>query len=313
MTEATDRGAALRSATAVEHDRAAESAEDGKRKTSLQVLERTFAILGCFSAERPEWTTTELAEAVELPIATAHRILGVLLDYAYVTRDLQSKRFRLGATIVALGNLARAELDLRRVALPILTQLARTSGETALLTVLDDPPERGLCLERVETSEPLRLSMEPGTSIPLHAGASQKAILANLHEDVRERVLGGHLEKVCRGTVTRPKALRRELEQIRRYGWAISLEENNLHAWGVAVGILNPSGTIVASVGLAAPDARLSPGIAVAHIERVATAAAAVASALGLPAPCVEVGEEALLAAGLERQVLEYLGPRAVV
>ncbi|MBS1677767.1 MAG: IclR family transcriptional regulator [Actinobacteria bacterium] len=289
------------------------TADGGRRKASLQVLERTFAILGCFSEARPEYTTTELAEAVSLPIATAHRILGVLLDHGWVARDPVTKRFRLGPQIVTLGDLARAGLDLRRAALPLLTRLAATTGETALLTVLDERPVRGLCVERVETSQPLRLSLEAGATIPLHAGASQKAILANMRDDAREAVLTGPLEEVCRNTVTDPAVLRIELDKIRRHGWACSFEENNLHAWGVAVPILDGNGEVVAALGLAAPDARLSVEITIDHVRRVAEAAAELAEALGLPPTAVDIGPEALEDMELEAQVLKFLAARAAV
>ena len=50
--------------------------EAGSRdKSSFQVLDRTFSILELFDDERPEWTTTEVARALWLPVPTAHRIL----------------------------------------------------------------------------------------------------------------------------------------------------------------------------------------------------------------------------------------------
>jgi DNA-binding IclR family transcriptional regulator len=265
-----------------------------KKKPSLQVLERTFAILDCFSRDQPEWTTTELANAVSLPIATAHRILGVLLESGYVARDVETKRFRLGPTAVRLGDLARAALDLRRVARPVLAGLARETDETALLTVLDDPPQSGLCLDRVETSQPLRLSIERGSHIPLHAGASQKALLAYLPEPEREAFLAGRLERLCRGTITDPDALRAQLEEIRARGWAISYEENNRGAWGVAVPILRDDGEIVATIGLAGPTARLSPAVVRKHIRKLKTGAHSLAKSLGLGPQPIDTSEPVL-------------------
>ena len=47
-------------------------------KPSFQVLERTFSILELFDQEHPEWSTTEVARRLGLPIPTVHRILAAL-------------------------------------------------------------------------------------------------------------------------------------------------------------------------------------------------------------------------------------------
>jgi len=70
-----------------------------------QLLERAFALLALFDAERPEWTTTEAAREVGLPVPTAHRILGVLEREGFLARD-DEKRFTLGRQALALGQRA---------------------------------------------------------------------------------------------------------------------------------------------------------------------------------------------------------------
>ena len=147
-------------------------------RPSLQVLERTFTILEIFDEDRPEWSATEIARALDLPIPTVHRLLTALKHRGYVSQHEETKRFRLGIASLQLGDRARAVVDLRSVAVPALRRLSRDTGETALLTVLAPGRDRGVCLERVETPQPLRLSVTPGRQLPLHAGASQKVLLA---------------------------------------------------------------------------------------------------------------------------------------
>lgn len=260
------------------------------RSHAPRLLERTFALLDEFDAERPEWTTSELARAVEVPLPTVHRLLAVLRERGYVVRDERTRRFRLGPAARALGERARAGVELREVALPLLQLLARETDETALLTVPSTSDDSSVCLERVESVQPLRLSVEPGRRLPLHAGASQKALLAFLPEAV-DRVLAGPLERLCRATITDPDALRADLAEIRRRGWAISLEETNVGVWGVAVPLLDRAGRAVAALGLAGPSARLSEGEVVRQVERLRAAAAELTAALGLVPP--PSGEEA--------------------
>jgi DNA-binding IclR family transcriptional regulator len=256
-------------------------------KSSFQVLDRTFSILELFDEERPEWTTTEVARALGLPVPTAHRILSALARRGYVSQHEETKRFRLGIAALRLGDRARAVVDLRSVALPSLRRLSRDTGETALLTGLTPRQDRGVCLERVETPQPLRLSVTPGRQLPLHAGASQKALMAFMDPETIDRLLVKPLEHLCHNTITDPGLLRAELDRIRACGWASSFEETNLGVWGLAVPILDARGLVVCAVGIAGPSARLAQERIAELVERIHAGAAEVAEALGDHAPPV--------------------------
>lgn len=263
-------------------------------RPSLQVLERTFAILEIFDEDRPEWSATEIARALGLPIPTVHRLLTALKHRGYVSQHEETKRFRLGVAALQLGDRARSVVDLRGVALPALRRLSRDTGETALLTVLTPGRDRGVCLERVETPQPLRLSVTPGRQVPLHAGASQKVLLAYLPRDDVERVIAGGLEHLCHATITDPQQLRDELATIRRRGWASSYEETNLGVWGVAVPVLNARGDVVCAVGIAGPSPRLTPARVRGDVERAHDAALNIARTLGHAVPDLSATRSAI-------------------
>ena len=251
------------------------------RGESLQVLDRAFAILAQFTRGHPEWTTTEIARACDLPIPTAHRILTTLRAHGFLARD-EAKRFRLGPAAMELGERAQEAIDLRTISLPILRRLADESGETAILTVLNDTRDSSVCLERVESSQQLRLSVEPGRVLPLHAGASQKILLAYMPDAEVEQLLATPLERVWRATITRPDTLRADLALTRRRGWAQSFEETSGGTWGLAVPILDQHDEIVAGVSLAGPSARLTKESTADHLQRLDTAAEELARMIGL-------------------------------
>ncbi len=256
-------------------------------KPAFQVLERTFSILELFTETHPEWSTTEVARELSLPIPTVHRILSALKRRDYLSQHAETKRFRLGVAALRLGDRARSVVDLRAVALPVLRRLSEETGETALLTVLTTGRDRGVCLERVETSQPLRLSVQPGRQLPLHAGASQKALLAFMTESDVERVLSEPLERLCRATITIPHDLRDELTRIRERGWASSYEETNVGVWGVAVPVLGDRDAVTCAIGIAGPNARLATARIRDDVRRVHAAASEIALALGVTAPAI--------------------------
>jgi DNA-binding IclR family transcriptional regulator len=258
------------------------SAEGSHSSASPQLLERTFAMLSLFAADHPEWTTTELSGVSGLPVPTTHRIVVALQRHGFLVRDPATKRFRLGPAAIALGRAALSSADLPTVAGKLLPRLTKTTEETSLLTVLSDVEDTSVCLLRVESPHPLRLSVEPGRALPLHAGASQKSLLAYLPEAARERIASGPLERFCANTLDTREALLAEIERIRSRGWSYSFEETNVGVWGAAVALLDASGHSVAAVGIAGPQVRATRASVQQGVRATAEVAAEMATALGL-------------------------------
>ena len=229
----------------------------GATRSGPRVLDRTFAILQLFTPDTPEWTVTEAAHARSLPVPTVHRILAALQHHGYVSRDEFSKRYRLGIAALELGRHASASIDLRVTSLKVLESLAEASGETVLLTAIGPDRRRSVCLERVESRNPLRLSVAPGLRVLLHAGASQKALLAYMSDSDVDTLVADGLSPLCDATITDPVALKKELQTIRKRGWATSYQETNLGLWGIAITLLGADMKAVAAVGLAGPRVRL--------------------------------------------------------
>jgi DNA-binding IclR family transcriptional regulator len=218
---------------------------------------KALVVLGLFDQDRPEWGASEVAREIDISVPTAHRLLMALAEHGYLARFGRG-RFRLGIEAISLGRRALASIDIRSVLRPDLQALAAEGGETALLTVLDEHALASLCIDRVESRHPLRLSLEVGRLTPLNAGASAKALLAFLPPIEIEAVLGRPLERLTPATITNASALRAELESIRARGYAISVEETDAAAWGVAAPIRSLDGFAVAAIGLVGPLHRLS-------------------------------------------------------
>jgi DNA-binding IclR family transcriptional regulator len=235
-----------------------------------KVLEKALRVLDLFTTERPSWSVTEIARELAIPTPTTHRIVRALEARSYLAKV--GSRYRLGFAAIDLGRRATASVDLRARLGSVLRELARTTGETALLTVYDESRHGSLCVDRIETTHSLRLTIEIGRDTPIHAGASAKALLAFLDEAVIDEILSHDLVRLGPGTETDPKRLRKELDAIRARGWASSYEENNVGAWGLAAPIIL-AGRVVASIGFAAPTLRHSDSKVRSLAQLVCTAA----------------------------------------
>lgn len=233
---------------------------------SVKTVDRLVRVLNCFSPEQPTWSLAEISAHLQVPKSTLHRFLVSLESHGILRRDPDDKRWRLGYRLVTWGELAADSTGLHDIALPIMRELARVTGETVLLTVYQD--QEVVCIEKVETSHPVRLTLDVGTRHPPHAGASSKILMAYLpEEEVQAIILDKGLPKVCTNTITDPDELLVELALIRERGYAESFEETDAGAWGVATPIYGQNGDVVAAIGVVGPTLRFSDELARQYVE----------------------------------------------
>src|SRR5262249_32006230 len=156
------------------------------------------------------------ADAEELCV----QILLALRAYG-LAEETERGRYHLGTRALALGHAARKQLHLPGLCRPVMRHLAQATGESVILTVIRWP--YGICLERVESVRPVRLTLEPGTVTALHAGASCKVLLAFADPGLRERYFQETpLHRYTEYTTTDPDVLRRQLREIRAQGYAVT-------------------------------------------------------------------------------------------
>jgi DNA-binding IclR family transcriptional regulator len=231
------------------------------KSSSVKTVDRLVKILDSFSRERSTWSLAELSAHLGLPKSTLHRFLVSLESHGVLRRDAGDMRWRLGYRLFLWGSLAAESTGLHQIAHPIMRDLVAATQETAILTVYHD--RQVTCIEKVETSLPVRLTLQRGTHHFPHAGASSKVLMAYLAEkEVQAIICDQGLPKLCTNTITDPDELTAELARIRGQGYAQSLEETDLGAWGVATPIYDRNGKVVASIGVAGPSSRFTEDVA---------------------------------------------------
>ncbi len=248
--------------------------------SSVKTLDRMVDVLDCFSPDHPSWSLAELSAHLRTPKSTLHRFMLGLETHGILRRDGDDRRWRLGYRLVIWGSLATDSNSLRDLARPVLQQLAEVSGETAILTVYSG--RQVICLDLCETQQPVRLRMMIGDRRPLHAGASSKILTAFLPPTEIDGIIAEHgLPWLCSGTITDPQTLRAELARIAACGYAVSLEETDRDAWGVATPVRDWRGQVVAGVGLAGPSTRYSEAKVQQWVRLCSQASARIGKLLG--------------------------------
>jgi DNA-binding IclR family transcriptional regulator len=247
--------------------------------TAVQTVDRLVKIIESFSSSRRSWTLTDLSEHLDLPKSTLHRFLCSLEAHGILRQDEASKQWHLGYRLLVWGSLAQKSTALQDVARPIMRDLTAETGETTLLTVYQT--QEVICVEKVESSHPVRLALEVGVRRPPNAGASSKALMAFLPEEEIDKIVRSQgLPKLCVNTITDRDELNAELKRIREQGYAQSLEETDLGAWGVATPIRGWEGEVIAAIGLAGPILRFGDELVQKYAAQCEEAAKRISSAL---------------------------------
>jgi IclR family acetate operon transcriptional repressor len=234
---------------------------------------RAIALLEQVAGADSPVALADATAAVGLPKPTVYRMLAMLADAGLLAREPDGRRVSPGPRLarLALGVLRNGTASAARRA--ILKRLVATLGETCNLTMLDG--DEVVYLDRVESDWPLRVTLQPGSRVPLHCTASGKLLLALLPAARRRAIVAAiALPRSTERTITDRRQLDAELARVRRERLAVDDEEYLAGLVCVAVPV-SVDGRVVASVAVQAPVARMPLAAALGHVPALRDAAAA--------------------------------------
>lgn len=212
---------------------------------STSVAERLLDLLECLSSS--PMTAREISETCGIPLSTAHRLLRPLVARKYVLRQGRG-RYLLGIASMELG--ARADLDstIKNSARPIIAELAKNCSRTVHLGVLRDNLVRYLVKVDAGCSRPPSREM---TELEAYCTGIGKVLLAQLTDDQLEEYLApGDFVSLTHNTIWQTNALRQEISDVRRQGWAIDRGEMYSQLRCLAVPIADRAGRLMAALSV---------------------------------------------------------------
>jgi DNA-binding IclR family transcriptional regulator len=180
-----------------------------------------------------------------------------MVDHRLVDR-IEPGTYRLGIRLLELGSLVRSRISVRQEALPYMQALHEVLGETVNLSVRHD--DEVVYIERTSDSNAMmRVVQIIGARAPLHITAVGKLFLAAESTDrSAEYVRRTGLPRFTENTLTDADNLGKELEKIRRQGYAFDNEEAEKGVSCIGAGIYNDEGRIVAGLSVSAPSDRVT-------------------------------------------------------
>ena len=227
-----------------------------KASGEIHSLVKAFSVLDCFASDHPQLGVREIARQLNMSTSTVGRLLVTMHDAGILSQDPQTRLYRMGPKVLSWSAVYTNGLDVRAKAHPMLEELLRLTRETVNLYALDGT-ER-VCVDRIESPQRVRVIVQVGERMPLHAGSSGKAILAFASPELIKQILARPLERMTSNTITSRKKLLDELQLIRTQGYAVSHSERFADATGLAAPIFDAEGKVVAALNVAGPEIRFS-------------------------------------------------------
>ncbi len=233
------------------------STADRNRNKSVQVLERSFAILEEIARNKGEASLAALAKGLAIPRSTIHRLLASLMELGYVEQDLGSGHYRMGLKVLALSSVILENLDIRRISHEYLQDLMEETGETANLVVLDR--NEVVYIEKVESNARVRVFSLIGRRAPVHVTGAGKVLLSEMAQmDIIEILRTKGMPKLTKYSITDIEVFLDELAKVRKQGYAFDNQECEMEARCVAAPIRNHTGRIIASMSVSGPVNRVT-------------------------------------------------------
>ncbi|MFJ6567714.1 IclR family transcriptional regulator [Streptomyces sp. NPDC091292] len=243
-------------------------------------IARALAVIDAIGRAPHAQGVSVIARETGLPKAVTHRILRELVAGNFLAFDEETKVYRMGPGALNIGLAAMRELDIASIAHRHLVALSERTGQTATLSIRQGWSR--VYVDQVLSRQEIRMSVALGTSHPLHAGSSSKAILAALPDSEREDYIAHHsLDSVTDATITSADTLRDEISTIRAVGYAVSVGERQVEAASVAAALHGPIGQVVGSVSVCGTKNMFSEAGSRQLGEWVARAAADISADLG--------------------------------
>jgi DNA-binding IclR family transcriptional regulator len=223
----------------------------------IKVLDKSLSVLDVLFQNNAPMSIMEISKKLGIYPSTIHRILDTLKYRGYVEQNSDNQKYLLGLKLVELGMARYHQINLVKEASPFLKELVAECNETVHLGVLDH--EEVLYIAKRDSAQTIGMVSRVGRRAPLYSTGLGKILLAYVTEKERKRTIAHiKIQRFTKNTITDKKELKKELEQVRKQGFAFDKEENEKEVYCIAVPIKNYRGKVIAALSVSSPTYRIN-------------------------------------------------------
>jgi DNA-binding IclR family transcriptional regulator len=257
-------------------------AEGTKRETGT--IARTIMVLRAIADTQVEPTLKDLADAVNLPLSTMHRLLELLMKEGMVARDDMTKTFRPGIEFFRLSSHVVNRMPLSTTARPFLVAAMEDCNESSYLAILDAKSNKLIFAACAESKQMLDYRVPLNVPVSLAVGASGLAVLAWLSPERIDAVLKAEAVASPASEMPSRDEQLAKLAEIRQLGYANTFGQRIKGAIGFFAPVFDGRGEVCASFGFTIPQVRFEPSVSSRLVQAILRHGAELSKALGYSA-----------------------------
>ena len=216
----------------------------------IQAIDRAARVLAALQGSR-HLGITELGVILELPPSTVHGIVKSLQEHALVVKEPHGQRYMLGPTLLQLSNVYLDTLDVRARAMRWTGDLSERTGMAVRVGV--EFFEQVIVIHHEPRPDGTRQMPETGLTIPAHASALGKVLMAYRPSFLQSLLGKGSLRSLTGETLVEPEALEKALVEVVEKGYAVEDEEAVLGEASIAVPVADRDSEAIAAIAVVLP------------------------------------------------------------
>jgi IclR family acetate operon transcriptional repressor len=237
--------------------RTAADGDPDPRDGGVQSVDRALSIIETLAEDDEGYRLSDLAVRTGLSTSTVHRLLATLEKRRFVQFDRDGSKWHVGAQSFSVGATFARRRNFTAQAMPYLRKLRDQTRETANLAVVDD--EAIIVLTRIESREIMRSLTKVGGRVAMVASGVGKAVLATYSDqDVNGIICRQGMPRLTEKSIVRPSELFRELQIIRRQGYAVDDEEARMGLRCVAAVVYSDCSEPLAAISVSGMTSRIT-------------------------------------------------------
>jgi IclR family transcriptional regulator, acetate operon repressor len=257
------------------------------REGGVQSVDRALSIIETLAEDDEGYRLSDLAIRTGLSTSTVHRLLATLESRRFVQFDRTQSKWHVGARCFTVGATFARRRNFTAQAVPYLRKLRDLTRETANLAVVDD--EFIVVLTRMESREIMRSLTKVGGRVAMVASGVGKAVLATYSDEDVGAIIRHHgMPRLTEKSIVRPSDLFRELERVRRQGYAVDDEEACMGLRCIAAVVYSDCSEPLAAISVSGMTSRLTDDRLAALGQTVREVAAELTVALGGVMPAMK-------------------------
>jgi DNA-binding IclR family transcriptional regulator len=212
-------------------------------------ISRLFNVIE-FMADSDDWVSLRtMAREIHINAASVFRILNTLKELGYVRQHPQNSKYQLTLKIAGISSQVLEKVQLRQIAHPFLQQLTSITNETTHLAILDG--NEFIYIDKVDNTQAMRMRSMVGQRGRLYCTAVGKSLLAHYPEAELSQILNNlDFQPITKNTITDQKKFKEHLIRVKRQGFAIDDEENEIGIRCIGSPIYDHAGCLAGALSI---------------------------------------------------------------